>query len=103
MKMSNLLRHAQGTVVLYLFFIDSLPLVCIMYTMYMKSNIQFKVTKEEGAYIASAIEYAIVTQANTLEELFKNIEEAVLLYSQDEESFSSKPSITIQYDFFQHA
>lgn len=74
-----------------------------MYTMYMKSNIQFKVTKDNCIYIASAIEYAIVTQAPTLEELFNNIEEAVLLYSEDEKESLVKPSITIQYDFFHHA
>jgi predicted RNase H-like HicB family nuclease len=74
--------------------------MCIMYTMYMKSNIQFKVTKQDSVYTASAIEYAIVTQATTLEELFKNIEESVLLYSEDESDFfDKKPSITIQYDF----
>jgi predicted RNase H-like HicB family nuclease len=46
----------------------------------MRNIAQFKVSEDEGTYIAQGVDLAIVTQANTLDELVKNIEEAVSLY-----------------------
>jgi predicted RNase H-like HicB family nuclease len=51
----------------------------------MKSIIQFSVTKEpEGYYVASGVGHPVFTQADTLDELQKNITEAVELYIQGE-------------------
>jgi predicted RNase H-like HicB family nuclease len=51
----------------------------------MKSIIQFSVTKEpEGYYVASGVGHPVFTQAETLDELQKNITEAVELYIQGE-------------------
>ena len=41
---------------------------------------QFKVYEEQGVYIAEGLNVAIVTHAETLDVLVKNIEEAVSLH-----------------------
>lgn len=52
----------------------------------MKSIMQFAVVREpEGYYVASGVGYPIVTQADTLDELQKNISEAVELYVEGED------------------
>lgn len=50
----------------------------------MKSIIQFSITKDGDHYIASGVGHPIITEANTLDELQKNIMEAVELYLEDE-------------------
>jgi len=50
----------------------------------MKSIIQFSITKYDDYYTASGVGHPIVTQAKTLDELQKNITEAVELYLEDE-------------------
>ena len=50
----------------------------------MKHIIQFNVTKEDKYFVASGIELAIVTQGKTLDELVKNIREAVDLHLEGE-------------------
>jgi predicted RNase H-like HicB family nuclease len=63
----------------------------------MKSIIHFLVRTEEGMYIAEGADLAIVTHATTLDELVKNIEEAVSLHFEGEASeafsFTAKPSV----------
>ncbi len=57
----------------------------------MKHIIQFSVIKEdEGGYSASALDYGIVTQGDTFEELIKNVREATELYFEGEKD----PEIT---------
>ena len=51
----------------------------------MKHILQFEVIKEdEGGYSASALDYGIVTQGETFEELVKNIREATELHFEAE-------------------
>lgn len=69
----------------------------------MKNIIQFLIEKgQDGYYVASANDFAIVTQAKTLEELFINIKEATELYFEEtlaeETSMSKTPSIFINYE-----
>ena len=69
----------------------------------MKNIIQFSVEKGmDGNYIASAVDFAIVTQAKTLESLIKNITEATSLHFEDasaeERTISKTPSIFINYE-----
>jgi predicted RNase H-like HicB family nuclease len=69
----------------------------------MKNIIQFSIEKgQDGYYVASANDFAIVTQAKNLEDLFVNIKEATELYF-EEASFedtlvSRTPSIFINYE-----
>ena len=46
----------------------------------MKNTISFKISKKSGHYTASAVDFFIVTQGKTLDELSKNIREATELY-----------------------
>lgn len=73
----------------------------------MKTIIQFRIYKDEGTYIAEGVDLAIVTQAKDLDNLVKNIEEAVSLHIEDENlsdfDYASKPSILINYELPQHA
>jgi len=73
----------------------------------MKTIAQFRVYKENDSYIAEGVDLAIVTQADNLDELVKNIEEAVSLHFEGEEvtnfDYSQKPSILVNYELPQHA
>lgn len=73
----------------------------------MKTIAQFKVYKEEDSYIAEGVDLSIVTQANDLDELVKNIEEAVALHLEGENiadfDYSQKPSILVNYELPQYA
>ena len=46
----------------------------------MKNIIHFSISKEGKYYTASGVDFAIVTQAKTLDELAKNIQEATELH-----------------------
>ncbi len=46
----------------------------------MRSIIQFNIQKGDKYYVARGINLPIVTQAKTLDELSKNIKEAVVLH-----------------------
>ena len=73
----------------------------------MKTIAQFKITKDEDVYIAEGVDLAIVTQAADLDELMKNIEEAVALHFEGEDTaefdYSHKPSILVNYELPQYA
>lgn len=73
----------------------------------MKTIAQFKVYKEEDSYIAEGVDLSIVTQADDLDELVKNIEEAVALHLEGENmadfDYSQKPSILVNYELPQYA
>ena len=69
----------------------------------MKNIIQFSIEKgQDGYYVASARDFAIVTQAKALEDLFKNIKEATELHFEEmaekETVVSRTPSIFINYE-----
>ena len=72
----------------------------------MKSIIQFKITQSDNAYIAEGVDLAIVTGADTLDELVKNISEAVSFHLKNEDmttfEFGSRPSILLNYEIPQY-
>lgn len=51
----------------------------------MKRTIQFRVFHGEEQYVGECLDFAIVTQARTLDELSKNILEALALHLSDED------------------
>jgi len=65
----------------------------------MKSNIiQFNISKGEKYFVASGVNFPVVTQAKTLDALHKNIKEAVMLHLSDRRTaanlgLSKKPSV----------
>jgi len=73
----------------------------------MKTIAQFRITKDEDTYIAEGLDLAIVTEANDLDTLMKNIEEAVSLHLEGEKisdfDFSQKPSILVNYELPKYA
>lgn len=69
----------------------------------MKNIIQFSIEEgQDGYFVAHALNYAIITQAKTLEDLFNNIREATELHleggSFEEPTLSKSPSILINYE-----
>ena len=68
----------------------------------MKSIIQFKITKGEEYYVAEGIDVPVVTQALTLDELTKNIQEATALCFEGEDpatfGFKSAPSLLVNFE-----
>lgn len=56
----------------------------------MKKTISFKISKEGKQYTASALDFFIVTQGKTLDELSKNIREATELYFKNNKKSKSK-------------
>jgi len=73
----------------------------------MKNIIHFSVSKEGKYYTASAVNFAIVTQGKTLDELAKNIQEAVEVYFYGKDikklGFSSSPSALANIKIPTHA
>ncbi len=61
----------------------------------MKHKITFEITFEDGWYTASALDYGIVTQGHTFEELVENVQEATSLYLEGEESELTKENVEI--------
>lgn len=67
----------------------------------MKHIIQFHVSKGEKFYTAQCVEFPIITQAPTLDELSGNIQEALSLHMEDEditEEFIAHPSVLISFE-----
>lgn len=67
----------------------------------MSNLIQFQINKEDVGYSAFAINFSIVTQAETLDELQYNIREATELFLEDdknEEKSFSEASIFMNYE-----
>lgn len=73
----------------------------------MKTIAQFTVHEDNGIYIAEGVDLAVVTQADNLDALVKNIEEAVSLHFEGEDAetfaFTKKPSILVNYEIPQYA
>lgn len=51
----------------------------------MERNLQFVITEEDGAFIASCHEIEITSEGDTVEEALANLKEAVELYFEDDE------------------
>ncbi len=68
----------------------------------MKSIIQFRISKEGKHYTASGIDFPVVTQGKTLDELTENIKEAVALHTEGEDisllGFSAHPSVLVNFE-----
>ena len=67
----------------------------------MSNVIQFQIIKEDTGYSAVAINFPIVTQAETLDELEHNIKEATELFFEDNiqsKHLFSNPSIFMNYE-----
>ena len=68
----------------------------------MKSIIQFSVVKGENYYVASGVDLPIVTQGKTLDELTKNLKEAIELHLEGENltelGLSSSPSVLVNFE-----
>lgn len=67
----------------------------------MKSIIQFHVSKGDKYYIAECADLPIVTQAETLDILAKNIEEALSLHREGEdltEEFVPHPTVLVNFE-----
>lgn len=56
-----------------------MPILAII-SLIMKNIIQFYINKGEKYYVAQGVDLPIVTQGKTLDELMKNIKEAVELH-----------------------
>lgn len=72
----------------------------------MKSIAQFTITVgEDGKYIAEGVDLPIVTQADSLDLLTKNIKEAVDLAFEGESladlNFSREPAIMVNFELLQ--
>lgn len=68
----------------------------------MKSIIQFIIQKGEKYYVAQGVELPIVTQGKTLDELTRNINEAVALHLEGEDlaelGLVEKPSVLVNFE-----
>lgn len=73
----------------------------------MKNIIQFSISKGEKYYIAHAIDFPIFTQAETLDALMGNIQEATDIHFSNEKlsenGLSQKPSLFVNFEIPQHA
>lgn len=63
----------------------------------MKTIAQFKISQDKGIYVAEGVDLAIVTQAKSLDELAKNIQEAVEVYfhGEDMKKAGFSPALSI--------
>ena len=68
----------------------------------MKSIIQFNIQKGKKYYTAEGVELSIVTQGKTLDELARNIQEAVSLHLERENlaelGLVRKPSVLVNFE-----
>ena len=73
----------------------------------MKNTIQFTIEKGTKFYTAHANDFPIFTQAETLDELVKNIREATELHFSDENlsenGLNNKPSLFVNFEIPQYA
>lgn len=63
----------------------------------MRRTIQVRITKDEDGYVAECLDLPVVTQADTLDELTANIQEAISLHLETEDlealGFAQEPTI----------
>ena len=64
--------------------------------------LHFHVSRGDTHYVASGVEVAVVTQGKTLDELSKNIEEAVALHLEGENlaelGLADRPSVLVDFE-----
>lgn len=69
--------------------------------------IQFTIQKGDKFYTARAVDFPIFTQAETLDELIKNIREATDLHFSDEDlseyGLGKTPSLLVNFEIPQYA
>ena len=68
----------------------------------MKRIIQFTISKGDKYYVASGVDFPVVTQAKTLDELSRNIQEAVELHLEGKKlksfGLSSQPAVLMNFE-----
>jgi predicted RNase H-like HicB family nuclease len=68
----------------------------------MRQIVQFQIHRGDTHYVAQAVDFAIVTQAKTLDELVKNIIEATSLHFEGEGfakfGLSPSPSVLVNFE-----
>jgi len=68
----------------------------------MRTIIQFTISKGEKQYVASCVDVPIVTQGKTLDDLSKNIKEAVELHFEGESfkryDLKKRPSVLLNFE-----
>ncbi len=68
----------------------------------MKKIMQFQISKSDAYYVAEAVDFPIITQAKTFEELTINIKEAVEVYLHDESAEDvgvvKDPSLLVNFE-----
>lgn len=68
----------------------------------MQHIIQFRIYKGEKFYIGEGLDLAIVTQGKTIDEVVKNLREALELHLEGEDlaelGFVSKPSVLVNFE-----
>lgn len=68
----------------------------------MKHIIQFRITKGEKAYVAESIDLPVVTQGKTLDDVIRNIHEAVQLHLEGEDlrslELAAHPSVMVNFE-----
>lgn len=69
----------------------------------MRRTIQVRITKDEDGYVAECLDLPVVTQADTLDELAANIQEAISLHLETEDlealGFAHEPTILAMMQF----
>ncbi|TSC52159.1 MAG: hypothetical protein LiPW41_370 [Parcubacteria group bacterium LiPW_41] len=70
-----------------------------------RTIVQFKISKGETHFVAECVDLPIVTQGRTLDEVAKNINEAVGLYLEGEEmkqfGIVKNPSVLVNFEINQ--
>lgn len=73
----------------------------------MKSIIHFHISKGKKHYVAEGVELAIITQGKTIDELSKNIKEAVNLHlsgtKPEKLGLSKNPTVSANFEIPVHA
>jgi predicted RNase H-like HicB family nuclease len=68
----------------------------------MRSIIQFKIYKGDKLYVGESIDFPIVTQGATIDEVVKNLEEALVLHLEGEDlaefGVSPHPSALVNFE-----
>ena len=77
-------------------------MISLKYNQFMKHIVQFQVYKSEKFFVANGVDLPIVTQGETLDELVKNIREAVDLLLEGENladfDLAEKPHVMINME-----
>lgn len=68
----------------------------------MKTIVQYRISKGDDQYVAEGVDLPVVTQAATLDELAKNIQEATMLCLEGENpadfGLADSPSVLVNFE-----